>query len=122
MMPDLMRDHIGLGEVTRRPKAAFEFLIEVEIDVNLFVTGAVKRTHGRLTQAAAREEHELGVVVALTVLPEQVLPAVLCGGEDRAHELLEIILASGLRMLDGSALMIRAGVGTLALSGRDCGN
>jgi len=51
-MPDLMRDHIGLGEVTRRPKAAFEFLIEVEIDVNLFVTGAVKRTHGRLTQAA----------------------------------------------------------------------
>src|SRR6185437_12941072 len=62
----------------------------------------------------ARVQHELGVAITLAVLFEQILPDVLGVGEHHAYELLEIVLARRLWMLDRRTLVLRAG-------GRDIG-
>ena len=42
MMPHLVGDDIGLGEIPRRAKPVFEVAVEAEVNVNFVVTRAVK--------------------------------------------------------------------------------
>lgn len=51
VMADLVRQHVGLGEIPGRAEAAFEFVIEAEVDVDLLVDGAVKGSGGGLGEA-----------------------------------------------------------------------
>ena len=53
-------------------------------------------------------EHELRIVVALAILLEEVAPHVLGVGEHDGDELLEVVLARGLRVLDLRAGLRRA--------------
>jgi len=46
VVPHLVRDHTGLGEIARRVETRLHLFVESEVDVDLLVTGAVKRPHG----------------------------------------------------------------------------
>ena len=57
-MPDLVGQHVGLGEVARRPEALIEFLVEAEIDVDAVVAGAIegsRRGFGKATKRACSD-------------------------------------------------------------------
>ena len=69
VVPDLVRDHVRLGEVAWRAKAAIELIEELEIEVDLAVTRAVERPHRALAHAArgarrAAEQHQRGFLVS----------------------------------------------------------
>jgi hypothetical protein len=54
VMPNLMRNDIGCGEIPRRAKLAQQAAHEIQIYVNALIGGAVKGTNLRLRRAAAR--------------------------------------------------------------------
>ena len=74
VVADLVRDHIGIGEVAAGPEAALHLLEEREVDVDGLVERAVERPHGRLRarrsrSGSRREQHELGrLVLAVDLL------------------------------------------------------
>jgi hypothetical protein len=43
VMPDLVRQHIGLSEVARSAKAPSQLIVEAQIDVNLLIGWTVER-------------------------------------------------------------------------------
>ena len=71
MMPELVRNHVCLREFARaRRNGLAQLLEEVEVDVDLFILGAVERPGGRLRRPAAglrvvAEEHELRMTVVV---------------------------------------------------------
>ena len=52
-MPELVRDHVRLREVSRRAELVLQLVVEPEVDVDLLVVGAVEGPHRRLPDAAA---------------------------------------------------------------------
>jgi hypothetical protein len=48
VMPNFMRQHIGLGKLPRGAESTFQLLVESEVDINLFVFGAIKGARRRL--------------------------------------------------------------------------
>ena len=54
VMADLVRDHVGLGEVARCLEAVLQLPVEVEVDVDLVIERAIERPHRRLAGAARR--------------------------------------------------------------------
>jgi len=67
MVSELVRDHVGLGEVAGRPEPTAQLVVEREVDVDLLVERTVEWSHRGLADAAAglgrvAEKHELGVV------------------------------------------------------------
>src|SRR6266545_1226700 len=97
VVPELVREHVGLREVAGRSEALLELLIEPEVDVGLLVDGAVERSHGGLAGAAAglggvREQHQLGRLIALARAGELLLPRVLDVVEDRGHEIAHLVV------------------------------
>src|SRR5262245_34624557 len=108
VMTDLMRNHVSLRHVSRRAEAVLEVLVEIEVDIDLLVIGAIERTHLRHTDPAsgtdaAAEQDECGIAIALPIAAEEVAPDVLGIGENDGHELLEIVFARGLGALDRRA-------------------
>ena len=82
MMSDLVRDDVGLGEVTGGAEALFEIAVESQVDVDLLIERAIEGTHGRLGKPAVGlhgvgEEHELGVPVAFATLGKPRMPGTL---------------------------------------------
>ena len=70
MMTDLMGDHVGLGEVTGRCEALFQFAKEIEVEVDLLVSRTIEGAAGRAGHAAGRahaafEQHEPGLHIRL---------------------------------------------------------
>jgi hypothetical protein len=53
MMPDLVRDDVGLREVARRAEAFMQHAVEGEVDVNAPIFGAIERTARSAGEAAA---------------------------------------------------------------------
>ncbi len=53
MMTDLVRDHIGLGEIAGRGEAAGELVEEGGVEIDAAVGRAVERAHARIRLAAA---------------------------------------------------------------------
>src|ERR1700759_4137957 len=92
MMPDLMRDHIRLGEVAPRTEAITQFTVERKIDIHLAVTRAIERTHRGLPYSARRlrvagEHHELGRrIILIELRAKDVLPGALGVAEHAPHE------------------------------------
>ncbi len=117
-MADLMRDHIGLGEIARHVESVLQLLVERQVDIDLLVVGAIERPHGRRARAAGRAnaagiEHQLRVLVALAVALEDIGPHVLGVAKHDGDELLEVVLLRRLRALD-----LLAGLGWIWLRGR----
>jgi hypothetical protein len=68
VVPDLVRDHVRLGEVAGRAEPIAQLAEEIEVDVHLAVGRAVERSHGRGRGTAAgvhlaREQVQPGVPV-----------------------------------------------------------
>jgi len=68
MMADLMGDHIGLGKVVRGTELVFHVVVERQIDIDLAISGAIKRTHGRLCRAAGRI-HMTARIITIVPMP-----------------------------------------------------
>ncbi len=101
-MADLVRDHIGLGEVAWRAEAVLQIVIEAEVDVHFPIERAVERSHGGLGHPAggidrAREQDEGRVPILPAHLLEQRCPGVLGVGEHDRHEIGELVLLWGAR-------------------------
>ena len=100
MVPDLVRDDIGLGEIARRPEPAAQVPEKAQVDVHLLVARAVEGPDRRLREAAGRldragEQHELGKLVLLVAAAEDVAPSVLGIGEHHGDELAHLVGLSG---------------------------
>ena len=72
-MPDLVRDHVGLGEISRRIEAVAQVAVEAQIDVDLLIRGTVERPDRRLRETAGRlhragEQHQLGIHIGAPAL------------------------------------------------------
>ena len=85
VVADFVGDDVGLGEVAGVSAEAFEVVPEGEVDVDLFVLGAIEGAGGFLGCSAAGVgavgvEDELGVPVLLVV-----------GGEDLGPGFLDVI-------------------------------
>src|SRR5690606_3246344 len=59
VMPDLVRDDVRLREVAARAELFAQVSVEAEVDVDLFVERAIKRTDGGL-RIPARGLHDIG--------------------------------------------------------------
>ena len=98
VVANLVCQHIGLGELARRSESSLQFVIKGEIDVDLFIFGAIKRSGGGLRAAAPglcviAEENEFRVVILLAGLCRQNLrPVVLRVVENERDELNERLL------------------------------
>ena len=74
MVPDLVRDHIRLREVTRRAEPRAHGLVELQVDVDLAIARAIKRPHRRLAGAAGgrrgtAKQHQPRLLVGPALLP-----------------------------------------------------
>ena len=93
MVPDLVRNHIGLGKVARCAQTGFQGVVEAQIDVDLLVRRAIKRPHGGLALATGRgcgaaKQHQRGIAVGGTAFGENVTPYIFGVGQQRFDELL----------------------------------
>src|SRR5579883_2089686 len=62
-MPNLVRENVSLRKLSWGAEALFQFIVETQIDINLFVSRAVKGSCGGFRPAATRirfiaEQHE----------------------------------------------------------------
>src|SRR5262245_49607991 len=115
VMADLMRNDVGLRHVSWRAEAVLEVLVEVEVDIDLLVEGAIKGTHLRHADSAsgtrsAAEQHERGIAIALPITGEEISPNVFGVGQNHGHEFLEILFARRPWALDRRALLPRRGI------------
>ena len=65
MVPHLMRDHVGLGEISRGAMPYFQIVEKGQVDIELLVTRAVERTNGGSSHTTggidtAGEQHQGG--------------------------------------------------------------
>jgi len=103
VMADLMSDDVGLSELAGRTEAVAQFVEEAEIQINLFVFGAIKGADGFTSEAATgsgsiAKENQPGVVVrSAGGLREDVVPVALDIVENKGDEfqlrLLALILS-----------------------------
>src|SRR5262249_38845199 len=117
-MADLVGNHVGLGEIAGRMKAVLQLPVEVEVDIDLVIEGAIERSHRRPTDAARRlhfasEQHQRRLLVALSSGLEDAIPDILSIGQHAAHEARHLIVLRrhtlpGARELEGRA---RSGAG-----------
>jgi hypothetical protein len=96
-MPDLVRNHIGLGELARlaadiaSAEASLEILKETCVEVNFLIKGAIERTHSRLRKPATRpgcsgKHDQRWRLVLFPSLSENVGPFRLCATKNRGDE------------------------------------
>ena len=100
VVADFMGDDVGLGEVARCFEAAAQLVVEGEIDVDLLVDRAIERTHRRLADAAcrpraAREQHQLRVLVRFAEALEHARPDILGVLQDARDE--DLLVVAGFR-------------------------
>ena len=93
VVADLVRDHVGVGEIAAGAELALHLLEEGKVDIDRLVDRAVERAHLRARAAAARArrarvDHHLRRDVRLVDLRRQHdLPDVLGIAEDLRGEL-----------------------------------
>jgi hypothetical protein len=92
MMADFVRYHVRLGEFTGSAEAGGQLIEETQVDVYLFVFGAVKRAGCRLRRAASglgviAEQHQLGMAVIGAGQRQQAGPRLLHIVQDEGDEL-----------------------------------
>ena len=57
VVADLVRDHIGIGEIAAAAELLLHVVEEGHVEIDLLVDRAIERTHGGLRLAAARARH-----------------------------------------------------------------
>src|SRR5580765_2698215 len=87
-----MCKHISLGKVSGCAKAALEFVIKAEVDVNLFVSRAVERAGGGARGSATgscciTKQHQLGVAIRNALLLKHPSPCLLRIIQHKRYEL-----------------------------------
>src|SRR6185503_20838180 len=92
VMPDLVRDDIGLREVAGRAEALRQLVEEGEIDIDLRIARAVERPGRRARVAAGgidrvREEHQPGWLISV----DELRPHVFGRGENGRCELSYLV-------------------------------
>ena len=97
MVPDLVRNHIGLGELAgfaadiASTEASLEILKETRVKVNLLIKGAIEWTHSRLRRPATRlgsagKHDQRWRLVFFPSLSENVGPFRLCATKNRGDK------------------------------------
>src|SRR5262245_39312494 len=116
VMPDLVGDDVGLGEVSRSPKATAEFVEEIQVEVDLAIARTVEGSDRGARLPAGRfdpprEQDELGLAILLALLAEQLVPDILGVLEHHRDEVLELLLlgARDRGFLTGRQRHLRAG-------------
>ena len=105
-MPDLVRQHVGLGEFAGRAEAVRQFVIKAQVDVDLLVRRTIKRSGGRLSKTTGRirriaEQHQLRVPVRhAALLRQKALPGFLGIVQHEGYKLHELGFR---RVLHGAA-------------------
>jgi hypothetical protein len=104
MVPDFVRDHIGLGEVACGAVARPKLVEEARVEIDAVVRRAVEGAHCGLRGAAAgiagaAVEGEGGGPVALAALAEDRGPGIFGGSQDLAGEAADRILLAGPQRL-----------------------
>ena len=123
VVPDLVGDHVGLGEVAGGAELLGQRVEEAQVDVHLVVPRAVEGPDGRVLGAAGRvhrvgeQDHPRLLVRAPHRAREQLVPDVLGVRQDRRGELAGLDLLGG--QLAHLARLGRTGRGLVLLRGRD---
>src|SRR6516162_1165757 len=116
-MADLVRDHIGLGELAAlapdiaATETPLEILKECGVEIDLLVVRTVERTHGRLGKPAcrargAREHDERRRLVSFPSLRKDLLPLDFRASEHGRYELTHLIGWSFCFGIAGSRLRL----------------
>src|SRR5919106_329104 len=105
-MPDLVGDHVGLGEVSGRPEPPTQFPEEVQVQVDGLVRRTVEGTYlggGESAPGSGRlgEQHQARRPVLVAALPELPLPHALDVIEDERNELHQSLVLSRARLAVG---------------------
>ena len=100
MMSNLVGQYVGLCEFAGSAEALAQFVEEAQIDVHLFISGAVERSCCRFGRSApglnrVAEEHQFCMPVGSARLRQQALPVPLHVIKDERHELHFPFLAGG---------------------------
>ena len=101
VVADLVRDDVGLREVSRRAEAVRQLAEEAEVQIDARVGRAIERADGGAGDPARRlhrlrEQHQLGRFVrAARLLRHRCGPHVLGASEDDLHELGRLVLRGG---------------------------
>src|SRR5690348_1390146 len=82
VMSDLMRQNIGLREISGRAETSLQLIVKTQVDINLLVVRTVERPSRRLCHAAGRvdgiaEQHELGMTIRSSLLLKDLGPRAL---------------------------------------------
>ena len=102
VMPNLVSDHISLGEITWRAQALFHIAIKREIDIDLLIARAVKRP-GRASGHSAsrlhpiREKNQCGIAVLLAGLAEDPSPDLFSVSKNHRDKTLKIVFGRAYR-------------------------
>src|SRR5262249_48841652 len=101
VVADLVRDHVGLGEVAGRAEAAGHLVEEREVEVDLAGRRAIERPDRGRRHAARRvhgavEEDELRRRVTLARLLEDGGPGVFGAAEDLGREVAQAVVGGRL--------------------------
>src|ERR1043166_3663498 len=107
VVPVLMGDHVGLGELTglalAPAEAALEFAEERRVEIDLPVGRTIERPHRRPREAARRldptaEQHQMRRLITAARFLKNFPPAVLVLAQHLAHEIAGGVLGlAGLR-------------------------
>src|SRR6516225_6356399 len=98
-MAKLVSDHVSLAELARRAQAIGQLVEEAQVDIDLLVRRAIKRTGSRLGGAAGRcrvvaEQNQFCVTIRNPCLRQDLLPSLLNIVQDKRDELDFFILPS----------------------------
>ena len=98
-MADLVRDHVGLREVTGRAKAITQRAEEVEVEIDLLVLRAIERSRRRAGHPARGlhrrvEQDELRLTILSPHVAEQRAPGVLGVGEHGRDEVAHLVASA----------------------------
>src|SRR5882724_4876005 len=109
-MSNFVGEDVGFGKFSGGAEAVLQFVVEAEIDVDLFVLGTVERTGGGLRRAAGgtvgvAEQDQLGVAVGNALLRQDLAPGVLSVVQDERDEVDQGLF---LRVAGGIGLRHRA--------------
>jgi len=104
MVSHLMGDDVGLGKIPGNAEAFVQFFEEAEIEINLLVTGAIKRSNGRLRHSTsgfdgAGKENQLGWNIGLSGTIKGFGPDIFSFSQYNGNEPAHIIILGGADVL-----------------------
>src|SRR5215472_11737516 len=111
MVPDFVRQHVGLRKLARSAEALLEFIVKAQVNVNFFVRRAIKGARGGLRAPASgvgliSKQHELRMAIRSPgLLGQAFVPGLLRVVQDESDELhqrLFLFVERGIGTADGA--------------------